>query len=95
MAAGLHFARAAEIGGVHRQPVERVGAGDELVVGEDGAEFERKSIERSAELLRGEDERRGERSLVPCLDTRGAGAQKCFCLERTRKDSTLSRGKVP
>ena len=55
VAARLHFARATEIGHLHFQPVERIAAGNEAVVGKAGAELEREGVERPAELLRGED----------------------------------------
>ena len=45
------------------------------MIGEDGAELERERVERSAELLRGEQQRRGEAGVVPGGDARGARAQ--------------------
>ena len=51
MAARLHLARAAEVGRIDAQAVERIGAGDDDVIGEDRAELERERVERSFELV--------------------------------------------
>ena len=75
MAARLHFARAAQVGGLDPEAVERIAAGHDHVVGEDGAELERERVERAAELVRREDERRGQPAVMPRGHASGARAQ--------------------
>ena len=55
-----------------RSAVERTLARDDHVVGDDGAQLERKHVERSRELVRGQQERRGQPGIVPL----GAGAPR-------------------
>ena len=55
VAARLHFAGAAQVGGLDPEAVEGIAAGHDHVVGEDGAELEREGVERSAELVRGDE----------------------------------------
>ncbi len=75
MPAGLHFACAPLVGGLDTEAVKGVAARHELVVGQDGAELEREDVERSAELVRSDDQRRVESAVLPVLHVPGARAQ--------------------
>ena len=71
----LHLARLAEVRGVDAESGERIGAGDDRVVGEDRAELERKRVERSLEFVRGHEQRRTESGIVPRVHLPDARAQ--------------------
>ena len=95
MAARLHFARPPHVGGVDRERRERVAAGDDDVIREDRAELERERVERSLELARGDEQRRGEAGVVPRGDASGGGAQivvrhRLHDRERRRRRAVVS-----
>jgi hypothetical protein len=71
----LDLARATEIAGVHAKARKRVLPGYEQVIRQDRPEFEGEGVERSVELLRLEDERRGKTGVVPASDARSAGPE--------------------
>ena len=73
VAARLDLAGPAQVRRLDPQALERVAPGHDHVIGEDRAELERKRVERSAELLRAEQERRREAGVVPRRDAVGAG----------------------
>src|SRR5882757_8850584 len=53
VAARLHLAGTTQVGRIDGERRERVGAGDDGVVGEDGAELHREGVERLLELVLG------------------------------------------
>ena len=75
VAARLHFTRPAQVGRVHSKALERIAARQHEVVVHDGAEFERKGVERSRELVPREQQRRRERQVVPLRRALGARAK--------------------
>ena len=75
MTACLHLAGAPQVGGLDAQAVERARARDDHVVGEDGAQLEREHVERPRELVRPQQERRGQPEVVPLGEAHRARAQ--------------------
>ena len=75
MAACLHLAGPPQVGGLDAQAVERARARDDRVVGDDGAQLERKHVERPRELVGAQQERRGQPEVVPLGQAHRASAQ--------------------
>ena len=75
MALGRQLARPPHVVGATRTPANEIAAGDDFVVGDDVAVFEREDVERAKELLALEDERNGERAAAPVRHERGAPRQ--------------------
>ena len=73
-----------------REAANGFAPGDDRVVGEDRAELERKRVERSLELVRGEQQRRGQAGVVPRVDARRAGAQVVARHARRRRPACAS-----
>src|SRR5437868_4610107 len=75
VAAGLNLAGTPDVRFADADGVERVAARDDDVVGEDGAELERKGVERTLELALGQQQRRREARVAPLADALRAGLQ--------------------
>ena len=68
VAARLHFARVPQVVRINPAPVERRSARHEDVPIEDGLVLERKRVERAAEFILGDEERRGQLVAMPRLN---------------------------
>ena len=75
MAAHLHFAGAPQVARVDVQSGKRVGARDDEVIRENRPELEWKGIERLAELVRADKQRRCQAGVVPAGHPVGARTQ--------------------
>src|SRR5580765_5098575 len=75
VAARLYFARAADVGWVEPRGGKRIRARDDDVIGEDRTELQRKGVERSIELVCGDEQRRGQPVRVPRGDAPRARVQ--------------------
>ena len=71
-AARLNFTRASDVLRLDGDAGERIAADDDDVRVENGRVLERERVERTAELVRGHDERRREAVVPPRADERGA-----------------------
>ena len=75
VATRLHFARPTQISWFDVQPLERVRPGGDNVVRDDGAEFERKNVERLFEFGLRQHERRRDVGVVPAGDALRTGSK--------------------